>query len=55
MREEAAKAGMYEYNGVQYERIQLLTVQDILEGKRSFHTPSVVGSRVKTGQGSLPI
>jgi DNA modification methylase len=55
MREEAAKAGMYEYNGVYYERIQLLTVQDILEDKRSFHTPSVVGSRVKTGQGSLPL
>lgn len=55
MRDEAAKAGMYEYNGVQYERIQLLTVRQILEEKRAFHTPSVIGSRIKTGQVSLPI
>ena len=55
MRDEAAQAGVYEYNGVPYARIQLLTVQQILEGKQSFHTPSVLGSRVKTGQGSLPL
>ncbi len=53
MKEEAARAGFYEYMGVRYERIQFLTVQQILEEKRSFHTPSVVGSRAKTPQQSL--
>lgn len=55
MREEAAGAGMYKYNNVSYPRIQMLTVQEILEGKKTFHTPSVIGSRVKTGQSSLPL
>jgi DNA modification methylase len=55
MRDEAARAGVYEYNGVAYERMQLLTVQQILEEKREFHTPSKLGSRVKTGQHSLPL
>jgi len=54
MREEAAKAGTYSYSGVSYDRIQLLTVKQILEDKRSFHTPSVVGSRASTGQQPLP-
>ncbi len=55
MREEAARAGVYEYNGVAYDRMQLLTVQQILEEKREFHTPSKLGSRIKTGQHSLPL
>ena len=55
MKDEAAKAGMYEYNGVSYRRMQLLTVKDILEGKKNFHTPSVVGAKTKTGQTPLPL
>ncbi|MEK6407551.1 MAG: site-specific DNA-methyltransferase [Acidobacteriota bacterium] len=55
MREEAASAGMYEYNGVQYERIQFLTVEQIMEEKRFFNTPSRIGTRVKSAQGSLPL
>ncbi|HEX8289793.1 MAG TPA: site-specific DNA-methyltransferase [Pyrinomonadaceae bacterium] len=54
MKDEAAAAGFYEYMGINYQRIQFLTVQQILEEKRLFHTPSVVGSRVKTNQLSFP-
>jgi site-specific DNA-methyltransferase (adenine-specific) len=53
MRAEAASAGQYEYAGVRYDRMQILTVRDILEGKRSFHSPSKLGSKVTTGQHSL--
>lgn len=53
MRDEAAQAGIYEYNNTSYPRIQLLTVKDIIEDRRLFHTPSVIGSKVKTGQGTL--
>lgn len=52
---EAATAGIYEYSGVSYDRIQILTVQQILEEKRLFNTPSRIGSRVKTGQSPLPL
>lgn len=55
MREEAAEAGMYEYGGVTYPRMQLLTVGDILEGKRDFHMPTKMGSRVSSPQHSLPL
>lgn len=34
MREEAAKAGVYVYGGQSYPRIQLLTVAEVLEGRR---------------------
>jgi DNA modification methylase len=54
MKDEAAEAGFYEYMGVQYERIQFLTAQEIVEEKRLFHTPSVVGSRARTPQMSFP-
>lgn len=53
MREEAARAGCYNYNGVEYPRIQLLTVKEILEYKKEFHTPTRVGSRIATGQQPL--
>jgi len=43
MWEEAATAGQFEYGGVKYDRMQLLTVGDILEGKREFHTPDEDG------------
>lgn len=53
MRDEAARAGVYSYVGVDYPRIQLLTVREMLEGKREFHTPTRLGSRVATGQESF--
>ena len=39
---EMASAGDLDVLGVHYPRMQLLTVEEILEGKR-FHTPSAVG------------
>ena len=55
MREEASRAGMYEYGGMSYPRIQLLTVREILEDRREFLTPSKVRSRISTGQAVLPL
>lgn len=55
MLSEAATAGTFEYQGVSYDRIQCLTVEQVLEGKRELHTPTKVGTRVATGQGSLPM
>lgn len=55
MKEEAAVAGQYEYSGVAYDRIQLLTVREILEGHRDFHSPTKIGSRIATGQSSLAL
>ena len=37
-----ADAGDLDVMGVKYPRMQVLTVADILDGKR-FHTPSVAG------------
>jgi DNA modification methylase len=53
MREAASKAGQYDYNGVKYDRIQFLTVAEILEQKREFHTPTKLGARIATKQQSL--
>jgi DNA modification methylase len=50
MKEAGAMAGQYEYSGIKYDRIQFLTVADILEGKREFHTPTKMGSKIATGQ-----
>jgi hypothetical protein len=55
MREEAGTAGVFEYSGVSYPRIQLLTIKDILEEKRDFHTPTKMGSKISTGQAALPL
>lgn len=41
MLDEAAAAGMYEYLGTQYERLQIRTIDDLLAG-RGFDTPSKV-------------
>jgi hypothetical protein len=55
MLEAAAKEGQYEYGGVEYDRVQFLTVKDILEDKREFHTPTKLRSRVSSAQASLPL
>jgi DNA modification methylase len=55
MREEAAAAGQFKYGDINYDRMQILTVRDILEKKRDFHTPTKVGTRIATGQQSLPL
>jgi len=53
IREEAAQAGIWEYKGINYEKIQLLTIKEILEEKRTFHTPTLIGIKGTTGQQSL--
>lgn len=55
MRQEASRAGRYSYNDIEYDRIQFLTVKDMLEDKREFHSPTKVGSRVATGQIALAL
>ena len=55
MLREAAKAGQYSYGGVAYDRIQFLTVSDILERKKLFFTPTRIKSKVATEQLSLDI
>jgi len=49
---EMASAGMLDVMGVQYPRMQVLSVPEILDG-RAFTTPSVAGRG--TGQDSLPL
>jgi len=55
MREAAALPSQYEYGGVKYDRMQFLTVKDILEDKREFHTPTKMVSRISSAQASLPL
>jgi DNA modification methylase len=55
MRAEAATAGMYDYEGNSYPRLQLLTIKEIIEERREFHTPTKVGARIATGQSALPL
>ena len=49
MKAEAAEAGVHEYQGVSYDRSQLLAIRDILEEKREFHTPSKVQTDANIG------
>jgi DNA modification methylase len=55
MRSEAAEAGTYTYGGVEYPRIQFLTTEDVLVGKREFHMPTRVNTKISTGQQSLAL
>jgi site-specific DNA-methyltransferase (adenine-specific) len=55
MRIEAAQAGTYTYNGKDYPRMQLVTVADILESKKTIESPTKVGVRISTGQQSLAL
>lgn len=55
MKDEAAEAGMYEYGGVQYPRIQFLTTEDVLVAKREFHMPTRVNTKISTGQQSFAL
>lgn len=55
MRDEASEAGTFEYAGVQYPRIQFLTTEDVLVGKREFHMPTRVNTKISTGQSSFAL
>ena len=52
-RREMAQAGDLDMLGTNYARMQMLTVQEILDGKR-FLTPSVVGCTAGQGTIALP-
>jgi DNA modification methylase len=53
MQSAAAKAGTWEYKGVEYPRVQLLTVKEIVEDKKRFHTPTKIGVKSKDPQTKL--
>ena len=55
MREAGAMAGQYTYEGVKYDRVQFLTVKDVLEDRRELHTPTKLRSRVSSAQASLAL
>ncbi len=55
MREAADAAGVFTYNEVTYPRIQILTVREILEEGRELRTPTRIGTKIATGQQSLPL
>ena len=51
--EGADDAGLWHYKGEAYERVQMLTVSDILEDKRLFRTPARLQYRDDHFQQSL--
>ena len=55
MYDEAAKAGMWEHEGLKYAKIQILHVKEILEDSKFFHTPSRVGLKIASQQMTLGI
>ncbi len=55
MHAAAAKAGTFTYQDVEYPRLQILSVREVLEDKKEFRSPSKIGSRIATGQTSLPL
>ncbi len=54
MLSEAASAGIYHYQGTNYDRLQIRTIQELLEGK-GFHTPSRVQTLNWVKQLPLPL
>ena len=55
MKQEADSAGYFAYQGVNYAKIQLLTIKEIFEG-RFWHCPSLVKAvRKEAGQMYLAI
>ncbi len=54
MRDEAAAAGLYTYLGTDYHRLQIRTIQDLLDGK-GFDTPSKVQTLNWVKQIPLPL
>ncbi len=53
MKEEAASAGQVEILGKQYDRLQILTVKNMLEDNQKFDVPNKVSHKEKTKQGKL--
>jgi hypothetical protein len=55
MRREAAEAGMHDFGGIKYPRMQLLTAREVLEEKRELQMPMRLNTKLTTGQQSLPL
>lgn len=51
----AADAGTWKYQGVDYPRVQILTVKEMVEEKRAFLTPTKIGTRAMGEQTRLPV
>ena len=45
MREEASRAGIFDYAGFPYRRLQLLTIREVVERETRIQTPSKLGVR----------
>jgi len=45
MKEEMATADVFDYFGTKYPKMQFLTIKDILERKKLFYTPGMVGQK----------
>lgn len=54
MREEETKGGIYSYEERDYSRLQIRTIQDLLDGKW-FDTPSMVRTLGKSSQTIMPV
>lgn len=54
MRDEEASGGVYTYQGKTYHRLQIRTIQNLLDGKW-FDTPSTVGTLGKSSQTIMPV
>jgi DNA modification methylase len=54
MLEEEASGGLYTYQGTNYHRLQIRTIQDLLDGKW-FDTPSKVRTLGKSSQTIMPV
>lgn len=54
MRDEEASGGIYTYQGRNYQRLQIRTTQDLLDGKW-FDTPSTVRTLGKSSQTIMPV
>ncbi len=54
IREEVAFGGVYNYDGTDYHRLQIRTIQDLLSGKW-FDTPSTVRTMGKSSQTIMPV
>ena len=55
MQKAAAEAGMWEYQGVDYPRVQIITIKEIVEDKLGFMTPTKIGTRAISEQTRLPV
>lgn len=54
MRDEEASGGIYSFQGRDYHRLQIRTIQDLLDGK-CFDTPSTIRTLGKTSQTIMPV